>query len=371
MTDPRFTKLAKLLAGYSMELQQGENVLIDLMDTPDEMGVELMRAARELGATPVIDIRHSRLVREVQYQTDQKHAELMKDLELYRMKKMQAYVAIRGGANANECADVPSDKQQMYSKTLRPVLDYRVNDTKWVVLRWPTPSMAQSAGMSTEAFENLYFDVCTMDYAKMDCAMTPLVDLMERTDRVRLVTPGGTDISFSIKGLPAMKCSGRRNIPDGEVYTAPVRDSVNGVIQYNTPTVYAGTRFSDVRLTVKDGKIIEAIGSNTERLNQILDTDAGSRYFGEFALGVNPYILNPMCDILFDEKISGSIHFTPGAAYTVADNGNRSSVHWDMVLIQRPEYGGGEIYFDDVLIRKDGLFVLDSLQGLNPEALKK
>lgn len=168
-----------------------------------------------------------------------------------------------------------------------------------------------------------------------------------------------------------MKCSGRRNIPDGEVYTAPVRDSVNGVIQYNTPTVYAGTRFSDVRLTVKDGKIIEAIGSNTERLNQILDTDAGSRYFGEFALGVNPYILNPMCDILFDEKISGSIHFTPGAAYTVADNGNRSSVHWDMVLIQRPEYGGGEIYFDDVLIRKDGLFVLDSLQGLNPEALKK
>lgn len=285
------------------------------------------------------------------------------------MQKVQAYVAIRGSANANECADIPSENQTMYAKTMRPVLDYRVNHTKWVVLRWPSPSMAQSANMSTEAFENLYFDVCTMDYPKMGRAMDPLVDLMQKTDRVRIVGPG-TDISFSIKGLPAMKCDGKRNIPDGEVYTAPVRDSVNGTIAYNTPTMYSGTRFEHITLTVKNGKIVNAISSNTERLNSILDTDNGSRFFGEFSFGLNPYILSPMCDILFDEKISGSIHFTPGSAYTVADNGNRSAVHWDMVLIQRPEWGGGEIWMDDVLVRKDGLFVIDSLQGLNPDKLK-
>lgn len=371
MTDPRFIKLSELLTSYSMKLKEGDVVLIDLMDTPDEMGVELIRAARRLGAIPLLDIRHSKLVREVQRETTLEQVQLQCEIELERMKKVNAYVAIRGSENSCEFSDVPSEKQVMYSKGMRPVLDQRVNETRWVVLRWPTPSMAQSASMSTEAFEKFYFDVCTLDYAKMSLAMDPLVDLMNKTDRVRLIAPD-TDISFSIEGFPAIKCDGLRNIPDGEVYTAPVKDSVNGKISYNTPTIYGGMHFEKITLTVKEGKIIEAVSVNdtlTKRLNEILNTDAGARYFGEFALGVNPYILNPMCDILFDEKISGSIHFTPGASYSVAFNGNKSAVHWDMVLIQRPEWGGGEIWFDDVLIRKDGIFIPGTLQGLNPENL--
>ena len=371
MNDIRFSKLAHLLTRYSMRLQPGDKVLIDVMDTPDEMTIELIRAARELGAIPLLDIRHSKLVREIQMGTTPEHAKLMCDIELARMQQVQAYVAIRGTGNSCETSDVPSDNQTLYAKTLRPVLDHRVNKTRWVVLRWPNPSMAQAASMSTEAFEKLYFDVCTLDYQKMSKAMTPLVDLMNRTDKVHIVGPG-TDISFSIAGIPAIKCDGLRNIPDGEVYTAPVKDSVFGKITYNTPTLYSGTRFENISLTVQKGKIVDAFASGThsQKLNHILDTDEGARYFGEFALGVNPYILNPMTDILFDEKISGSFHFTPGASYTVADNGNHSAIHWDMVLIQRPEWGGGEIYFDDVLIRKDGLFVLDCLKGLNPENLK-
>jgi aminopeptidase len=280
---------------------------------------------------------------------------------------MQAYVAVRSGDNVTTMADVPESQMKLYTGVYqRPVFDQRINHTKWCVMRYPSPSMAQLANTSTEAFEDFYFQVCNLDYAKMDKAMDPLVALMERTDKVRIVSPG-TDLTFSIKGIPAVKCSGHRNIPDGEVYTAPVKNSVNGVISYNTPTVYEGTSFENIKLRFENGKIVEATGSNTKRLNDILDADEGARYVGEFAIGVNPYIKHPMKDILFDEKIDGSIHFTPGQAYETADNTNRSSVHWDMVLIQRPDYGGGEIWFDGVLIRKDGRFVIKELEGLNPE----
>ena len=370
MTDPRYTKLANLLVNYSCRVKKGERVLIDVTDVPDEMGVELLRAVRAVGGIPLIDVRHSRVTREILRGTDAKHAALLRDLELARMKKMDCYIAIRGSDNISENSDVPSDRMSMYSKVIRPVLDWRVNKTRWVVLRWPSPSMAQGAGMSTEAFENLYFDVCTMDYRKMAKAMVPLLKRMKSADRVHIKSPG-TDLTFSIKGIGAKMCEGILNIPDGEVFSCPVKDSVNGVIQYNTPTIYAGTKFENVRLEFKNGKVVNATSNNTKRLNEILDTDAGARYVGEFAIGFNPYILNPMCDILFDEKIAGSLHFTPGQAYGIADNGNRSAVHWDMVLIQRKEWGGGEIWFDGELIRKDGLFVTKDLKPLNPQNLKK
>lgn len=369
MTDPRFAKLAQLLVRYSTRLKRGEQILFEVIDVPDEFSVELMRAARAVGATPIIEVRHSRVTREILRGTDEKHAAVVRDIELARMKKVQAYVAIRGADNASENSDIASDRMAMYSKTLRPVLDWRVNKTRWCVLRWPTPSMAQAAGMSTEAFENLYFDVCTMDYAKMARAMLPLQRRMKKAREVRLTAPG-TDLRFSKKGINAVMCGGLRNIPDGEVFSCPVKDSVQGHIQFNTPTIYSGTKFENVRLEFKDGKIVQATSSNTKRLNEILDTDAGARYIGEFSLGFNPYILTPMCDILFDEKIAGSLHFTPGQAYEVADNGNRSAVHWDMVLIQRPEWGGGEVIFDGEVIRKDGLFLPKDLQPLNPKNLK-
>ncbi|MDB6122293.1 MAG: Aminopeptidase [Pedosphaera sp.] len=369
MTDPRYTKLAKLLVEYSTELKKGERVLLDMIDVPDEFSIELMRAVRNVGATPLIEVRHTRITREILKDTNAQHAAVVRDVEMFRMKKVQAYIAIRGSANASETADVPSDRMALYSKTLRPVLNYRVNKTRWVVLRWPTPSMAQGANMSTEAFENLYFDVCTMDYRKMAKAMAPLEKRMKKADRVHLKAPG-TDLTFSIKGIGAKMCKGDRNIPDGEVFSCPVKDSVNGQITFNTPTIYSGSKFENVRLEFQNGKIIKATANNTKRLNEILDTDAGARYIGEFSLGFNPYILNPMCDILFDEKIAGSLHFTPGQAYEVCDNGNRSAVHWDMVLIQRPEWGGGEIWFDGELIRKDGMFLPKDLKPLNPANLK-
>ena len=369
MTDPRYRKLAKLLVEYSTALKKGDRILLDMIDVPDEFSVELMRAARAAGATPTIEVRHTRINREILRATNPRHSRLLRDLELFRMKKMQAYIAVRGSDNATENADIPSDRMALYARTIRPVLNYRVRKTRWCVLRWPNPSMAQAAGMSTEAFEDLYFDVCTLDYRKMARAMVPLHRRMKRADCVRIKSPG-TDLAFSIKGIGAQMCKGDRNIPDGEVFSCPVKDSINGRIQFNTPTLYAGTKFENVCLEFKQGRIIKATASNSRRLNEILDTDPGARYTGEFSLGFNPFILKPMCDILFDEKIAGSLHLTPGQAYEDCDNGNRSAVHWDMVLIQRTEWGGGEVWFDGELIRKNGLFVPRDLKPLNPTNLK-
>ncbi|HVM47673.1 MAG TPA: aminopeptidase [Candidatus Acidoferrum sp.] len=369
MTDPRYRKLAKLLVEYSTRLGKGDRVLLDMIDVPDDFSIELMRAARAAGATPVIEVRHTRITREMLLGTNDAHAGLVRDLELFRMRKMQAYIAIRGSDNASENSDVAGEQMALYARVTRPVLNYRVSKTRWCVLRWPTPSMAQAAGMSTEAFENLYFDVCTMDYRRMARAMAPLERRMKHADCVQIKGPG-TDLTFSIKGIGAKMCKGDRNIPDGEVFSCPVKASVNGRIQFNTPTLYSGTKMENVRLEFKEGKIIAASSTNTTRLNEVLDTDAGARYTGEFSLGFNPYVLNPMCDILFDEKIAGSLHLTPGQAYDECDNGNRSAVHWDMVLIQRPEWGGGEVWFDGELIRKDGLFQPKDLRPLNPANLK-
>ena len=295
---------------------------------------------------------------------------LMAECEASKMSQMDAYIGVRGEDNLAEMSDVPADKLALYDKLyMSPVHhEIRVPKTKWVVLRYPAPSMAQSAHQSLEAFEDYYYKVCNLDYSKMSKAMDSLVELMNKTDKVRL-TAKDTDLTFSIKDIPAIKCAGECNIPDGEVYTAPVKNSINGTITYNTPSEYNSFKFENVSLTFKNGKIVKCSGNNKERLNQVFDTDEGARYVGEFAIGVNPYITKPMNNILFDEKIMGSIHFTPGNSYDDANNGNKSAIHWDLVLIQTPEYGGGEIYFDGKLIRKDGRFVIPELEVLNPENL--
>lgn len=370
MHDPRINKLADLLVGYSTKVQPGERVLIEGYGVAPEMITALINRVVEAGGIPFADTTDMRVRRSLYLHATEEQMKILGKRDLDFMKEMQAYIALRGGNNANETSDVPDDKQKILQEYWhKPVTDYRVQKTKWCVLRWPTPSMAQLAGMSTEQFENFYFDVCTLDYAKMSQAEKPLKERMDKADRVRIVGPLDNDLEFSIKGISAVQCDGDRNIPDGEVFTAPVKNSINGVIHYNAGTIYHGKPFDDVRLVFKDGKIIEATGSDTKGINEVLDTDEGARYIGEFSLGFNPHITRVMRDILFDEKIRGSLHFTPGQAYQEADNGNRSKIHWDMVLIQTEDYGGGEIWFDDELIRKDGRFVPEYLHGLNPENL--
>ena len=369
--DPRTLALAKNLIHYSVRLQPGENILIEMFDHAEPLAAALVEETYRAGGVPFLSLKNNRLQRKLLSGASESQLKSIAEWESARMLQMQAYLGVRASENTSELSDVPQDRMKLYEQHwFKPVhSEIRVNHTKWCVLRWPNPSMAQLAGMSTEAFEDFYYNVSTLDYGRMDEAMNPLAELMEKTDRVRITGPG-TDLSFSIKNIPVIKCSGLCNIPDGEVYTAPVRESVNGTLAYNAPSTHQGITYENIALTFANGRVTCATANQTARINAVFDTDEGARYIGEFALGVNPYITRPMKDTLFDEKIQGSFHFTPGNAYEEADNGNRSSTHWDLVCMQNSCDGGGEIWFDDVLIRKDGRFVIPSLTGLNPENLK-
>ena len=368
MKDLRYDKLAEVLVGHSTRLKAGDHVLVDAVDVPDEMIVSLIDAARRRGAFPQVEIGRGRVARALALEAPEEQIRRKAALELHRIRKMDAYIALRGSENTYAMSDIPVARQNMISRLMRRVQDERINRTRWVVVRWPNPAMAQQARRSTESFEDFYFRVCTLDYGRMAAGMNALNKLMTKTDRVRITGPG-TDLTFSLKGMGAISCGGLRNIPDGEVFSCPVRDSVEGVIQYNVPSLYRGMVFDRIRFVFRKGRIVEATANHTDQLNAILDADPGARHIGEFSLGFNPHILEPMLDTLFDEKIAGSLHFTPGQAYREVDNGNRSQVHWDIVCIQRPDHGGGEIFFDDRLIRKDGLFLPAALRKLNPEYL--
>ncbi|MCH8830431.1 MAG: aminopeptidase [Planctomycetes bacterium] len=368
MSDPRITRLAEVLVDHSCRLQSGQKVLIEAFDLPNpELVCRLVEVAAARGAVAVVSWKNNTILRSLYRTATEESMKLAGALERERMEQMDAYIGVRGSENSSEFSDVPQEQMDLYQQHwwLPAHIEVRVPKTKWVVLRYPTPSMAQAADMSTAEFEEFFFNVCTADYAQMARDQRPLQQRMEAADRVRISGPG-TDLSFSIRDIPVVPCAGENNIPDGEVFTAPVRDSVNGTIAFNTKSRYQGTVFDGIQFEFQDGKITSARCSNeTQKLNAILDSDAGARYIGEWSLGCNNAVTRPMLDTLFDEKIGGSFHLTPGNAYDEADNGNRSRIHWDLVLIQTLAYGGGEIHFDGELIRKNGRFVPEDLQGLN------
>lgn len=370
MPDPRWDALANILVSHSTRIQPKENVLIECFDLDDDTLARLLiKKSAQRGAFPLVSLRSNRILRDLVRNASTEQMRFWGECDSKRMQGIQVYFGLRGARNINELSDVPEEKQALYNSLYqKPVhFDRRITHTRWCVLRLPGPGMAQQASMSTEAFEDFYFDVCTLDYSLLATALRPLVERMKAARKVRITGPH-TDLRFSIEGIPVVPCFGERNIPDGEVFTAPVRNSIEGYVQFNTPTIYMGSSFDGVRLEFQAGRITRADCSagDVEKLRRIFATDEGAAYAGEWSIGCHPRILHPMRDILFDEKIAGSFHLTPGNAYEEADNGNRSKIHWDLVQIQRPDYGGGRIEFDGVPIRVDGRFTDPELQPLDP-----
>lgn len=373
--DSRDQELARLLIKHSVKAQKGDLVFIDAvgLDTAGLAEAVLIETLK-VGAAPYVHLSEPETSRKLLHAAGEESMKRLAKFEMLQMKDTQCYIGIRGAANIFESSDVPPRQLSLYNKIVRkPVhLDQRVRHTRWCVLRFPNASMAQLAQRPRETFADFYYKVCTLDYSKMERAVRALKTAMEKTDEVHF-KGNGTDLRMSIKNIGVVPCTGSHNIPDGECFTAPVRKSVNGTVFFNTPTIWEGTPYENIKLIFKDGKIVEATAASKEqttKLNRVLDQDEGARYVGEVAIAFNPFILHPMRDILFDEKIAGSFHMAMGQAYEDADNGNKSQVHWDMVCIQRKDYGGGEIYFDGKLVRKDGIFLPKSLQGLNREAFK-
>lgn len=369
--DLQIKQLATTVIEHSITLQKGEKVYIDYEGCgADEFITELINQIYEHGGIPFLHTISAEFLNEILKNCYEEQIKIMRDSALYEIKQMDCYIRIKAYNNKSALSDIPIDKLNMYTKFFtKPVhLNERVNNTKWVVLEYPTAGFAQMAKMSLPKFKEYYFNACTLNYSKLQNAMEALLSLMNKTDNVHITGPN-VNLTFSIKDIPTVPCYGIRNLPDGEIYTAPIKDSINGYINYNTASIFNGYTFENIKFTFYKGKIIKAEANNSKLLNEILDTDEGARYIGEFSLGVNPFISKPMMSTLFDEKISGSFHLTPGACYNTAPNGNDSSIHWDLVLIQTKEYGGGDIYFDNVLVRKDGLFVLPELEILNPDNL--
>ena len=358
--------LADTLVNYSLKVKENDRVLIQ---TYSEHAKELVKFVIdkivEQRGIPFVKYIDQELEAYLMQKTEDRRVPWIVKQGEYEVENFDCFLSIRYTNNDYVNKLVPDEVIKKIGSAKEEVDDIRINHRRWVLLNYPSHLDAYKARMTNEEFYQYALDVMIVDYASMWDRLQPLKELMERTDMVHIVGPN-TDISFSIKGIPVVPCCGESNIPDGEIFTAPIRDSVNGQITYNTPSPYQGNVFHNVSLIFEKGKIIEAsCNEDNQLLNKIFDTDLGARYIGEFSLGLNPKILHPMGDILYDEKIIGSIHFTPGRCYEDADNGNHSSIHWDMVLVQRSEYGGGQIYFDDVLVRDNGLFVLPELKHLN------
>lgn len=351
MKDPRIQSLARNIVKYSLDLKKNEKLLIEVEGHENLLAKAIAEEAYGVGAIPFVVFLDKEILAIQLNHCSQAQIDSMATYDRLRMKDMNAYLLIRADQNINELSEVHA---------------HRWSDTKWCIISYPNASAAQRANMPTDKFEDLYFKVCNLDYSKLAVQMQKLVRLMEKTDKVRILGQN-CDLTMSIKNMPVSMDAGHQNLPDGEVYSVPEKHSINGFISFNTPVVFQGTTFENVSFTFKDGRIVEATSNDTEKLNQILDRDEGSRYIGEFGIGLNPYITSPINDILFDEKIWGSIHLAVGSAAIQSEGSNLSSIHWDLVYIQRPEYGGGQLWFDDVLVRQDGYFIIDELKGLNPE----
>ncbi|MGN0961165.1 MAG: aminopeptidase [Christensenellales bacterium] len=362
-------ELARKLVNYSCSVKKGEKVLITYSDTSASFIETLIEEITKVGAIPLVYRLDKRIKRRLLLNSSDEMFNYYREMVTPIMQSCDAVILIGGSLNDFELSDVPSSTMSSFSRLYVEPVHFKIRcSKKWVLLRYPTYGFAQSSCMSSEKFAEFFFNVCTLDYAKMDKKMDPLKELMEKTDKVRIETPT-TNLQFSIKGLPAIKCSGQCNIPDGELYTAPVKDSINGTIVFNVPAVNNGVEYNNIRLTFENGKIVDFDCNNKEKFREILDTDEGSRYMGEFSFGLNPYCVTSLKDILFDEKMSSSIHMAIGSSYDDCYNGNKSAVHLDLIQSHTPANGGGKIYFDDTLIYQDGKFILPNLVALNSENL--
>lgn len=363
----RVNKLAQILLDHSIEADNGDKVIINSIVQAKDLNKEIIKEANKRGVyveLVLTDDDYSSLLSENQAA----HLDRVEDNVQQRIssyKDVKGHIRIDGFANEYNSVNVDLEKKQEIRKISRKATNVILKQ-KWILLNYPTHAFAQKAEMTFDDYVDFCYNAMVVDYKALKNKLLPLKELFDKTKNVKIVGPE-TNLTFSIKDIPTVICAGENNIPDGEIFTAPVKDSVNGTVKFNTYSIENGKKWENIKLTFENGKIVKSTCDNAteEELSKMFDVDAGARYVGEFSLGVNNEINRPIGDILYDEKIGGSFHFTPGSAYEDAYNGNDSTLHWDLVCIQTPEFGGGEIFFDDVLIRKDGKFVLPELEGLN------
>jgi aminopeptidase len=370
----RLSILAERMVNYSLKLQRGERAMIAAGHSAMPLVKVFAAECLKVGAIPFTYFMDEELTRLFLSSLPQDNDALLNEsIATYvdpinrMMDGVEAVVVIRSKETDTPYAGTTGKTLMAYQQQFGLLFHRFTNEKKWIVLDWPTPLQARKARISYQAFYKFVMDVSLVDYAALHQAALPAKAVLDAADRIHITGPG-TDLYFSKKGINTIIGAAANSYPDGELYTAPVKDSVEGYVTFTVPSNYMGQTFHGVRLELEQGKIVKATckKGSQEALNAILQTDEGASYIGEFALGINPDIRQPMNDIHYDEKIAGSFHFTPGNCYNDAYNGNRSAIHWDQVCMQDPAHGGGEIWLDGQLLRKDGVFVMDIFKALNP-----
>jgi aminopeptidase len=359
--------ISELIVHHSLCLKRGERVLIDVIGQPEEFIKELVNCVYKIGAEPIVQYFPVGLMKSLISGVSPGQLAFWVKNQLNLLENVQAYVSIREEENSYEYYDLPDDTYKLYvSQYVKPTQMKALGLERWLLLKLPTAGMAQKAKLSTEGLNRLFYNSISMNYREFASKVQPLADRLSHTDRVRIVSPY-TDLQFSIKGIPNLICDGKFNLPDGEIFTAPVLNTVQGEIRFNISTTFLGRVYSDIQLEFNKGKLVKATGNCPDDIMALLSTDEGASRIGEFGIGLNPYIQQPTNNLCFDEKMAGSVHLAMGQCFSLASNGNESSIHIDFVLCQLESFGGGEMYFDDKLVRKNGLFIEPELQYLNDD----
>jgi len=357
MFDRRWSQLGEILVNYSTRTQAGDRLLITMME-PETFPLTLAvyEHAVRAGAFPQVQFASAYLERALLIHGSDELIARVPDLERGGMEWADVSIVLRGARNPHELAGIPTERLALHRRALGAISALRNEQTRWVLVRVPNESFAQAAGMGLDAAMEFFFNATLCDWEEESRRYRRIRDLFQAASRVRIVGRD-TDLSFSTAGRTYVVGDGHINIPDGEVYTAPVDDSAEGVIAFEYPAVYAGQPIRGIRLELRAGDVVAATADTGEEfLQQILAIDGGARRIGEFGIGVNFGIDRFVGDILFDEKIGGTIHLALGRAYADCGGTNQSYLHWDLVKDLRSE---GAIELDGRRVFEYGRFVTD------------
>lgn len=373
MMDQRLKQMAKTVINYSLNIQPGEKVLIDSTKNCSEMIKYMIKLIADRGAIPLVMLKETDIKRSLIINGCKEQFELMKTQEETILNKVDVYINMIDSDNCFDMSDIPSEKRALYQKYYFQPINFEiiVPKLRWITVDYPSISSAQQFGMSTDEYENYFFDAVNVDYEELGKKMQKLKELLDKGKHIQIESPN-VNLSFNIDNLCSEVCSGKINLPDGEVFIAPTINSANGEIEFNVPSRYQGSSFEKIKLFFQDGRVVNySSQTNYEKLAEILESDEGNKYIGEFAIGTNPNINRPRSNILFDEKMLGSFHIALGNSHSLSDNGNKASIHWDMVNVLTENYGGGRIILDDEVIQENGIFVHHDLKELNSKVLSK
>lgn len=359
-------KYAQLLVNYCLEIQENEKLYISSTTLAEPLVREVYREALSKGAHVEIDLAMRGMNRIFYEYADHNQLSYVPTLRQEAMSNFDAYLAIRAPFNLKEDQSVDASKRAIRSKALKSLSELYFERTankslKRSLCQYPTQASAQEADMSLEEYQEFVFNACNLyddnpDAAWLDrrASQQKIVDFLNKKDKIRYVADG-TDITFSVKDRIWINSDGQTNMPSGEVFTGPIEDSVNGTVYFSYPAIFMGKEVQGMTLHVKDGMVVDwSANRGKDILDEVFKVD-GAKYFGEVAIGTNYNIQRATKNILFDEKIGGTIHMAVGQSYKQTGGKNMSSIHWDMITDMK---NGGQIYADGEKIYENGEFII-------------